>query len=300
MDNAMQINFHHLRYFHAIAKEGSLTRAAKRLSLSQSALSVQLKRFEQSLGMAMFAREHKSLVLTEAGRLTLDHAESIFRLGDELLDTLQNRSTGQRQLLRIGAVGTLSRNFQLQFLSGVMEMNDVELVLRSGSLRDLLTQLQTHSIDVVLSNQSVKRDRDNQLFSHLLAEQPVSLVSAPVKRKKAFRFPEDLDGLPIILPGPDSSIRSSFDVIMDRYGVRPVIAAEVDDMAMLRLLARDQGHLALVPIVVVRDELDSKRLVERYRFDNLRERFYAITPNRRFPNPLVKQLVTAPQWQREH
>jgi LysR family transcriptional activator of nhaA len=82
MDNAMQINFHHLRYFHAIAKEGSLTRAAKRLSLSQSALSVQLKRFEQSLGMAMFAREHKSLVLTEAGRLTLDHAESIFRLGD--------------------------------------------------------------------------------------------------------------------------------------------------------------------------------------------------------------------------
>lgn len=296
----MQINFHHLRYFHAIAKEGSLTRAAKRLSLSQSALSVQLKRFEQSLGMAMFAREHKSLVLTEAGRLTLDHAESIFRLGDELLDTLQNRSTGQRQLLRIGAVGTLSRNFQLQFLSGVMEMNDVELVLRSGSLRDLLTQLQTHSIDVVLSNQSVKRDRDNQLFSHLLAEQPVSLVSAPVKRKKAFRFPEDLDGLPIILPGPDSSIRSSFDVIMDRYGVRPVIAAEVDDMAMLRLLARDQGHLALVPIVVVRDELDSKRLVERYRFDNLRERFYAITPNRRFPNPLVKQLVTAPQWEREH
>lgn len=296
----MQINFHHLRYFHAIAKEGSLTRAAKRLSLSQSALSVQLKRFEQSLGMAMFAREHKSLVLTEAGRLTLDHAESIFRLGDELLDTLQNRSTGQRQLLRIGAVGTLSRNFQLQFLSGVMEMNDVELVLRSGSLRDLLTQLQTHSIDVVLSNQSVKRDRDNQLFSHLLAEQPVSLVSAPVKRKKVFRFPEDLDGLPIILPGPDSSIRSSFDVIMDRYGVRPVIAAEVDDMAMLRLLARDQGLLALVPIVVVRDELDSKRLVERYRFDNLRERFYAITPNRRFPNPLVKQLVTAPQWQREH
>jgi LysR family transcriptional regulator, transcriptional activator of nhaA len=295
----MQINFHHLRYFHAIAKEGSLTRAAKSLNLSQSALSVQLKRLEDSLGMALFDREHKSLVLTEAGRLALEHAESIFRLGDELWDTLQHRTSGRRKLLRVGAVSTLSRNFQLQLLQEVLGMDDVELILRSGSLRELLGQLQTHTIDVVLSNQPVKRDRENQLFSHLLAEQPVCLVSAPVRKKKAFSFPEDLDGMPLLLPGPETAIRASFDVIMDRYGVRPIIAAEVDDMAMLRLLARDTGHLTLVPAVVVRDELESRVLVERYRFDNLRETFYAVTPHRRFPNPLVKRLVSSPQWRRK-
>jgi LysR family transcriptional activator of nhaA len=295
----MQINFHHLRYFHAIAKAGSLTRAAKSLNLSQSALSVQLKRLEDSLGMPLFDREHKSLALTEAGRLALEHADSIFRLGDELWDTLQHRTSGRRKLLRVGAVSTLSRNFQLQLLQEVLEMNDVELILRSGSLRELLGQLQTHTIDVVLSNQAVKRDRENQLFSHLLAEQPVCLVSAPVKKRKAFRFPEDLDSMPLLLPGPETAIRSSFDVIMDRYGVRPIIAAEVDDMAMLRLLARDTGHLTLVPAVVVRDELESRVLVERYRFDNLRETFYAVTPHRCFPNPLVKSLVSSPQWRRK-
>lgn len=296
---SMQINFHHLRYFHAIAKEGSLTRAAKQLNLSQSALSVQLKRLEQSLGTPLFDREHKSLVLTEAGRLTLEHSESIFRLGDELWDTLQHRPIDRRKLLRVGAVSTLSRNFQLQFLRDVLALDDVELVLRSGSLRELIGQLQIHTIDVVLSNQAVKRDRENHLFSHLLAEQPVCLVSAPLKRRRVFRFPQDLDGAPLVLPGPETAIRTSFDVIMDQSGVRPIVAAEVDDMAMLRLLARDTGHLTLVPNVVVRDELENRVLVERYRFDNLRETFYAVTPHRRFPNPLVKRLVTAPQWRRK-
>jgi len=292
----MQINFHHLRYFHAIAKEGSLTRAAKLLHLSQSALSVQLKRLEESLGMPLFNREHKSLVLTEAGRLALEHAESIFRMGDELWDTLQHRSSRKRQLLRVGAVSTLSRNFQLQLLHDVLKMDDVELVLRSGSLRELLGQLHTHSIDVVLSNQAVRRDRENQLFSHLLAEQPVCLVSAPTKKRKAFRFPQDIVGMPLLLPGSETAIRASFDVIMEQHGMRPTVAAEVDDMAMLRLLARHTGHLTLVPNVVVRDELKNKVLVERYRFENLQETFYAVTPHRHFPNALVKRLVNSPQW----
>lgn len=287
----MQLNFHHLRYFHAIAREGSLTRAAKRLNLSQSALSVQLRKLEESLGHPLFDREHKSLVLTEAGKMALDHAESIFRLGDDLVDTLQQRRSDRRLVLRVGAVATLSRNFQMRLLGDLARREDVELVLRSGSLRELLTQMQAHTVDLVLSNQPVRRDMETNWFSHLLAEQSVSLVAAKDKRKKVFRFPEDLDGTPVLVPSMESNIRTAFDLVMERYGVRPVIAAEVDDMAMLRLLARESGTLALVPRVVVLDELDSGVLVERHRFPEIREGFYAITPSRKFPNALVKELV---------
>ena len=287
----MQLNFHHLRYFHAIAREGSLTRAAKRLNLSQSALSVQLRKLEESLGHPLFDREHKSLVLTEAGKMALDHAESIFRLGDDLVDTLQQRRSDRRLVLRVGAVATLSRNFQMRLLRDLARREDVELVLRSGSLRELLTQMQAHTVDLVLSNQPVRRDMETNWFSHLLAEQSVSLVAAKDKRKREFRFPEDLDGTPVLVPSMESNIRTAFDLVMERYGVRPVIAAEVDDMAMLRLLARESGTLALVPRVVVLDELDSGVLVERHRFPEIREGFYAITPSRKFPNALVKELV---------
>ena len=287
----MQLNFHHLRYFHAIAREGSLTRAAKRLNLSQSALSVQLRKLEESLGHPLFDREHKSLVLTEAGKMALDHAESIFRLGDDLVDTLQQRRSDRRLVLRVGAVATLSRNFQMRLLGDLARREDVELVLRSGSLRELLTQMQAHTVDLVLSNQPVRRDMETNWFSHLLAEQSVSLVAAKDKRKREFRFPEDLDGTPVLVPSMESNIRTAFDLVMERYGVRPVIAAEVDDMAMLRLLARESGTLALVPRVVVLDELDSGVLVERHRFPEIREGFYAITPSRKFPNALVKELV---------
>ena len=287
----MQLNFHHLRYFHAIAREGSLTRAAKRLNLSQSALSVQLRKLEESLGHPLFDREHKSLVLTEAGKVVLDHAESIFRLGDDLVDTLQQRRSDRRQVLRVGAVATLSRNFQMRLMGDLARREDVELVLRSGSLRELLTQMQAHTVDLVLSNQPVRRDMETNWFSHLLAEQSVSLVAAKDKRKKVFRFPEDLDGQPVLVPSMESHIRTAFDLVMERYGVRPVIVAEVDDMAMLRLLARESGTLALVPRVVVLDELDSGVLVEKHRFPEIREGFYAITPSRKFPNALVKELV---------
>lgn len=286
------LNYHHLRYFHAIAREGSLTKAAQRLGISQSALSIQLRRLEKDLGHSLFEREHKSLVLTEAGRIALDHADSIFRTGDELIDTLNHRSPNERSVLRVGSVATLSRNFQMALLRPLLGRDNLELILRSGSLRELLGQLQSHTIDLVLSNQAVRRDSEANWFSHLLDEQPVSLVSRKTRSRRKFRFPEDLQDTPILMPSMESSLRTAFDLLLEQAGVRPIIEAEVDDMAMLRLLARESGTLALVPPVVVRDELANGTLVERHRFPEIRETFYAITPTRRFPNALVKELVS--------
>jgi LysR family transcriptional activator of nhaA len=285
------LNYHHLRYFRAIAREGSLTAAAKALNLSQSSLSIQLRQLEENLGQTLFSRESKTLALTEAGRIALDYAESIFRTGDELVDVMGHRVGGRRVVLRVGSVSTLSRNFQTGLLRPLFGREEVELVLRSGNLRDLLGMLRTHLLDVVLSNLAVHRDAETPVHSHLLAEQPVSLVGRKTRGRKRFDFPADLRDTPLVLPGHDSNLRAAFDRLMEGCGIRPLVAAEADDMAMLRLLAAEGAGLALVPPVVVRHELESGLLVERHRIPEIRETFYAITLSRRFPHPILREIL---------
>jgi LysR family transcriptional activator of nhaA len=285
------LNYHHLRYFRTIAREGGLTRAAERLNLSQSALSVQLAKLEAQLGHALFERQGKRLVLTEAGRIALDYAETMVQAGDELLSTLAGRPSARQAVLRVGALPTLSRNLQLEVLRPLVGRPDIELVVRSGSMRELLAGLEAQTLDVVLSNAAMRRDGHTDLHSHRIARQPVSLVGRPRPGGTPFRFPADLDGVRVILPSLDSEIRTGFDRILELAGVRPVLAAEVDDMAMLRLLARESDALTLVPPIVVRDELAAGALVEVCRVPDLTESFYAVVKARRFPNPLVREIL---------
>ena len=285
------LNYNHLRYFWAVAHEGGLTRAAGRLNLSQSALSVQIQKLEHQVGHALFERVGKKLVLTEAGRIALDYADTVFKAGDELMTTLRGQPLASRQVLRVGALTTLSRNFQLEFLRPLVGRPDVELIVRSGNMRDLLAQLEAHAIDVVLASSAAPRDARSSLRNHLLAEQPVSLVGRPRPGQRRFRFPDDLQTEPILLPSLDSDIRVAFDRLLELAGIRPTILAEVDDMAMLRLLAREREGVTLVPPIVVRDELKSRVLVERYRIAEVTETFYAIIQKRRFPNRLLAELL---------
>ncbi len=286
------LNFNHLRYFWAVAHEGSLTRAAARLHLSQSALSVQIQKLEHQIGHPLFDRVGKRLILTEAGRIALDYADTVFRAGDELMSTLEGRPLASRQVLRVGALTTLSRNFQLEFLRPLMGRLDVELIVRSGTMRDLLARLEAHAIDVVLANSAAQRDASAPFRNHLLNQQPVSLVGRPRPDRPPFRFPEDLRSVPILLPSLDSDFRIAFDHLLELANIRPVILAEVDDMAMLRLLAREREGVTLVPPIVVRDELAAGVLVEHCRIPQLTERFYAIIRNRRFPNQLLGDLLS--------
>ena len=286
------LNYHHLRYFRMIASEGNLTRAAIRLNLSPPALSVQLRQLEESLGHPLFERLPTGLRLTEAGRVALDYADSIGRSGEELMDVMRHRGVGERRfVLRIGAVATLSRNFQLAFLKPVLKRENVELVVRSGSLSELLVSLQSHEVDVVLSNEAVRRDVERPWHSHRLADQAVSLVGAPSWKLRRLKFPRDFGEVPLILPSFESNIRAGFERLLASAGLRPLVMAEVDDMAMLRLVAREGEGLALVPPVVVQDEIASGRLVVTHRIAEIRETFYAVTPSRRFPNPLVGELI---------
>lgn len=285
------LNYNHLRYFRAIAHSGSLTRAAERLNLSQSALSVQVKALEQQLGHPLFDRVGRRMVLTEAGRIALDYADTVFAAGDELVSTLAGREGRQQKILRVGALPTLSRNFQLEFVGPLLGRPEIELILRSGTMGELLVQLEAHEVDVVLANRPPRTEARPDLIVHRLAEQPVSLV-APPALATGFAWPRSLAERPLLLPSLDSDIRPAFDRLMEQAGIRPTLLAEVDDMAMLRLMARESDALTLVPPIVVRDELAEGSLVEVHKVDGLTECFYAIVQRRRFPNPLLDRLIS--------
>jgi LysR family transcriptional activator of nhaA len=286
-----RLNFHHLHYFWAVAKEGHLTRAAGQLNVSQSALSAQIKQLEDQLGQALFIRQGRALELTEAGRVALAYADTIFTAGSELLATLRDGQRLERQVLRIGAVATLSRNFQENFVRPLLSRTDVELVLHSGALSDLLARLSVHTVDVVLSNSPVKADAAHPWRCRRIARQPISLVGRPRRKGRAFRYPEELAEVPLLLPGRDNEIRAGFDLMCEQAGLRCKVLAEVDDMAMMRLLARDTDAVALLPAVVVRDELLSGALQEYAVIPHLFESFYAITVQRHFEPPLLKALL---------
>lgn len=284
------LNYNHLRYFWAVAHDGHLTRTAARLNMTQSALSVQIRKLEASLGHALFERRGRQLHLTEAGRMALDHADAIFAAGDELVGTLRE-VRAERQALRLGALATLSRNFQMEFLQPVLGREDVELILRSGSAAELLRSLATLSLDIVLINQPPARDALTPFVSHRLAERAVSLIGTPDRFRKAATLADRLRTHPVILPTADTSIRTGFNALMDQLGIRPRIAAEVDDMAMMRLLAREDIGLAVLPPIVVKDEIAAGTLVEGDHLPGIAETFYAVTMDRRFPNPLLRLLI---------
>lgn len=287
------LNYHHLHLFRAVAHDGNLTRTAQKLNLSQSAISVQIRKLEDRLGHPLFDRRGRQLHLTEAGRIALDHADAIFAVGDELLGTLRDAGRGL-QVLRVGALATLSRNFQLGFLRPVLGQPGTEVILRSGSLSELLTLLETLNLDVVLTNQPPQRDATTPFVSHRLAEQPVSLVGTPARLKSTRNLAQRLATLPIILPSTNSSIRIGFDALTAQLGIRPGIVAEVDDMAMMRLLAREDVGLAVLPLIAIKDELQQGILIEADRLPGISETFYAVTLDRRFPNPMLQQLITLP------
>ena len=284
------LNLHHLRLFRAVARDGSLTNAARRLNISQSAVSTQIKALEVALGHDLFERRGRSLVLTEAGRIALDRADEIFRAADDLTATLGSVGA-RRQVLRVGALATLSRNFQLAFLRPLIGRDDVEVILRSGPQETLLRGLEALALDVVLTNLVPARDAASPYLVHRIADQPVSLVCTPARVPAGGDVDDLLRTQPLILPTFESALRAGFDALLQRKGIVPRIAAEADDMAMLRLLARADAGVAVIPPIVVEDELASGRLVEFARLDDLSEVFCAVTIARRFPNPLMGELL---------
>lgn len=285
------LTYSYLRYFWAVAHDGNLTRAAARLHVSQSAVSVQIRKLEEELGRPLFVRQGRQLALTDAGRIALEYADSIFALGDRLTSAVGSSRQPSRQTLRVGAVATLSRNFQLSFLSSLLSRPDVRLVLRSGPLASLLRQLRDHRLDLLLTNVLPPRDTDVPWLPQQIADEPVALVGHRRRVRKRRSWSTLLASEPLILPSPDSALRGSIDALLDSRQIEPRVVAEVDDMAMIRLLVRENAGLAVLPPIVVRDELSTGILQEVCRLPGIRETFFAVTLKRALPDPLLTAVL---------
>lgn len=284
------LNYNHLRYFWVVAKEGHLTRAAGKLNVSQSALSAQIKKLEHQLGHALFERRGRGLALTEAGQLALDHCEEIFATGDTLLRTLKEQAPGRRTL-RIGALSTLSRNFQIGWLRQVSAKEDLRFTIQSGTMRELISLLKAHRLDIILANQTPLRDAATAWTARVLDTQPVSLIGTPARLAGRTDLSELLNSEPVILPTADSGFRNGIDLLVERLDLSLNIAAEVDDMAMLRLLAREDLGVALLPPIVVTDELSNGVLIEACQLPDVEEVFSAITLKQTFSHGAIAALI---------
>ena len=290
-ENPQWLNYHHLRHFWMIARHRSVTRAAEQLKISQSTLSEQLAELEDWLGEPLFDRRGRALHLTDAGRVALEHAESIFTTGHELITRFRQSGETRQRVLRIGAVGPLSKNLQFDFVQPILADTRTKLVVVAGALDELTRQMQEHQIDLVLSNIPLRADQEQNIFNHLLGEVPVFLVGGKKMKLSPGKFPKFLKDVPLFLPSRQSDVRADFDLILANAGLEPFVHAEVDDMALLRLLALSGEGLALVSKIVVERELQSRKIKFMLRVPGLAERYFALTLRKRFQNAWLSEIV---------
>lgn len=287
------LNYHHLRHFWMIARHRSMTRAAEALRVSPSTLSEQVRELEAWLGQPLFDRRGRQLHLTDAGRVALEHAETIFATGREMLTRFRQSGQTSARILHLGAVGPLSKNLQFDFIQPLLADAQIKVVVVSGPLDDLVRQLHEHTLDLVLSHIPLRADKDRNVFNHPLGEVPVYLVgsrSLPLARPK---FPGFLQGQPLFLPSHQSHVRGDFDSMLVAAGVEPEVRAEVDDMALLRLLALSGRGLALVSKIVVERDLQSRQIKFMFRVPGLVEKYFALTVRKRFENAWLGEIVEA-------
>ncbi len=283
------LNYHHLLYFWTVAKEGSVTRAGEQLRLAQPTISAQIRALEEALGEPLFVRSGRRLELTDTGRMAFRYADEIFSLGREFIDAVRDRPTGRPLRISVGVVDVMSKLLAFRLLSPALSLGQpVHMSCREDRPDRLLTELAAHSLDLVLADAPTPPGSSVRAFNHLLGESEVSIF-APRQMAASFRrrFPASLDGAPFLVPTEQASLRRSLTQWFDTQGVRPRIVAEFDDAALLQTFA-SAGHGLFAAPKVVADEVARAfdvRMVGTAQ--DLRERFYAISVDRRLKHPAV-------------
>jgi LysR family transcriptional regulator, transcriptional activator of nhaA len=287
------LNYHHLLYFWAVAKAGTIAGASVELRLAQPTISGQIHRLEDVIGVKLFARRGRNLVLTDAGRIAFRFADEIFSLGREFLDTIKGRTTGRPLRLVVGVSDVLAKSIVHRIIEPVFRMPEpVRVVCRvERSTEDFMADLAVNGVDVVLSDAPADAGSPVRTFSHPLGECGTTFLAAPrLARSLRRRFPESLTGAPLLVPGATSGFRRALDEWLDARAIRPLIAAELDDVALAQILGEAGLGVFAVPDVVegeVRRRHDV-HLVGRGR--DLHRRFYAISLERRIRNPAVAAI----------
>ncbi len=289
------LNYHHLLYFWTVAREGSVARACKQLHLAQPTISGQIRALENALGEKLFIRSGRSLVLTEVGRMVYRYADEIFSLGRELVDTIRDRPTGRPVRLAVGVADVLPKLIAYRLLEPALSLPEpVQVICYEGKPERLLAELSLHGIDVVLSDAPIGPSVRVRAFNHLLGESSVSffatvsLVSAHRKR-----FPGSLDGAPLLLPTDNTTLRRSLDQWFDSQGIRPRVVGEFEDRALLKAFGQAGVGIFPAPTAIEKEVQRQYGVSVVGRLESVRERFYAISVERKLRHPAVVAISEA-------
>lgn len=288
------LNYHHLHYFWVVAREGSIAAATKKLNLTQPTISAQLRLLEEALGEKLFERAGRGLVLTEAGRIARRYADEIFALGRELRDTLRDRPTGRPVRITVGIADVVPKLVAYRILRPAFEGGkDVELICREGPTETLLGLLAQHEADLVLTDAPASAT-PLRAFNHFLGESGTTFFAAPAlaERLKA-DFPRSLEGAPLLLPGAGTQLRRGLELWLDASAIAPRRVGEFDDLALM--IAFGRGGTGIFPAPsAIEDEVESQygvRIIGR--LPDVRERFYAVSGERKVKNPVVGAITGA-------
>jgi LysR family transcriptional activator of nhaA len=290
-----RLNYQHLFYFWMVAREGGLVPAGKVLRLSHPTLSAQVRSLEDHLGEQLFSRAGRKLVLTDVGRTVLRYADEIFSLGNELVDTIQDRATGKPLRLQVGAIDAVPKLLVRKLLEPALSLpHPVRLVCHEGSFDRLLGDLSQHALDVVIADAPVPPDSLVRAHHHLLGESAISLFATPaLTRAHRAGFPRSLDGAPFLLPAENLPLRRSLNQWFSRHGIRPRVVAEFQDSALLKVFGEDGVGIFAAPAAVEHD-LESRSGVELLGpAEGLSARYYAISVERRIEHPAVLAISRA-------
>lgn len=289
------LNYHHLLYFWAVVREGSVTAAAARLRLATPTVSAQVRMLEEQLGERLFRRAGRGLAVTEAGRVAYRYPDEIFTLGRELEETLRGGPSGQRARLVVGILDSLPKMIVRPLLQpALVGAERVRLICREGRTDALVAALSLHELDVVLSDAPLPAGTAVRAHAHLLGRCGVTFVAATrLAQSHRKGFPASLDGAPLLMPSEGTTLRRALEHWLDGLGIRPVIVAELDDSALLKAFGQDGLGIFAVPQVVegaVKRQYDVEVVG---RTDRVEERFYALTVRRRVEHPGVAAILAA-------
>lgn len=290
-----RINYHHLLYFWMVAREGSVAAAAEKLNLSQPTVSGQIKTLEESIGEKLLQRVGRSLALTETGRVVFRYADEIFGLGQELVDTLRGRPTGQPLRVQIGVADVLPKLIVHRLLEPVGNLEEpVRLSCFEGKPNHLIGQLAAHALDVVLSDAPMGAESKVKAYNHLLGECGVTFFGVPaLARKLRPAFPQSLHTAPVLCPTENTTLRRALDGWFERISVRPDVVGEFEDSALLKVFGQKGLGVFPAPSAIEAEVRTQYRVHVVGRTEEITERFYAISVERRMKHPAVVAIAEA-------
>jgi LysR family transcriptional activator of nhaA len=287
------LNYHHLLYFWTAAREGGVTRAAKKLRLAQPTVSEQIKRLEELLGNPLFERKGRTLALTEFGRTIFGYADEIFSLGRELMDAAKSQGAGRPRRLVVGVADVLPKLIVYRLLEPALRLG-IELVCREDYIDQLLAGLSIHEVDLVLSDSPVGANVGVRAFNHLLGESSISFFAVKEQAARLKRaFPSSLDGERFLFPEEQTVLRRSLDQYFEDVGAHPRFAAEFADSALAMSFGQAGAGIFAGPTVIEREIKKQYGVAVIGRAKQVRERYYAISAERRLVHPGVLAISQA-------